>query len=374
MNEKDRAELRRRFRPDKNNITRVCGCYVNEQKEIVSEFDQSLAMMGEEEAEKTLSILKRTLSGTADKNLLPITFDTRQVVEGQEHALLMSLRESALQDQNAIQTFYQQVIESVTLEDSYLILLAHDNYDVPYRGKDGLLGDGNAVYSYFLCSICPVRRTKSLLRYDTQERALHNQSVEWLVRAPELGFLFPAFDDRCANLYGALFYTKDSAESHPEFIEQIFHQQPPMPADTQKETFSALLSDCFAQDCNLELYQAVQDSMCDLIQRNKEEQPEDPLTVSKDMVKKVLDTCDIPSEAMSTFDERFDSAFGYNTQLSPGNLVSPNKLEVKTPEVTIRLRAEHSGLLETRTIGGVKYILVRADDDVTVNGVPIYIT
>ena len=31
MNEKEIAELRRRFRPDKSGISRVCGCYVNEQ-------------------------------------------------------------------------------------------------------------------------------------------------------------------------------------------------------------------------------------------------------------------------------------------------------------------------------------------------------
>ena len=60
MNEKEIAEIRRRFRPDKNNITHVRGCYVNEKREIVSEFDPSLALMSQEESEKFLAILKRT--------------------------------------------------------------------------------------------------------------------------------------------------------------------------------------------------------------------------------------------------------------------------------------------------------------------------
>ena len=34
MNEREVAELRRRFRPEKNSISRVRGCYVNDQKEI----------------------------------------------------------------------------------------------------------------------------------------------------------------------------------------------------------------------------------------------------------------------------------------------------------------------------------------------------
>ena len=45
MNEKEISEIRRRFRSDKSNITHVRGCYVNERQEIVSEFDQSLALM-----------------------------------------------------------------------------------------------------------------------------------------------------------------------------------------------------------------------------------------------------------------------------------------------------------------------------------------
>ena len=49
MNEREVAELRRRFKADKSNITHVCGCYVNENKEVISEFDQSLGMMTEEE-------------------------------------------------------------------------------------------------------------------------------------------------------------------------------------------------------------------------------------------------------------------------------------------------------------------------------------
>ena len=45
MNEKDIAAIRRRFRPGKNAIGRVRGCYVNENKKIISEFDTMLGMI-----------------------------------------------------------------------------------------------------------------------------------------------------------------------------------------------------------------------------------------------------------------------------------------------------------------------------------------
>ncbi|HIY27796.1 MAG TPA: DUF4317 domain-containing protein, partial [Firmicutes bacterium] len=85
MNEKEVSELRRRFRQDRSNITHIRGCYVNEAKEIVSEFDQSLGLMQQEECEKFLALLKRTLSGTLEKNLLDISFTTQQVEDSEEH-------------------------------------------------------------------------------------------------------------------------------------------------------------------------------------------------------------------------------------------------------------------------------------------------
>ena len=137
MNEKEVAEIRRRFRPDKNNITFVRGCYVNDKREIVSEFRQSLALTPEEETEKLLAVLKRTLSGTIGKNLIDIDFETSQVVDGEEHALLMELRNSSLNNEDAVQALFQRIIQAVSLEGHYVILLAHDTYDVFYRSKDG---------------------------------------------------------------------------------------------------------------------------------------------------------------------------------------------------------------------------------------------
>ena len=179
MNEKEIAEIRRRFRPDKNNITHVRGCYVNEKREIVSEFDPSLALMSQEESEKFLAILKRTLSGTPGKHLIDLSFTTQQVVDSDEHRLLMALRGSGLKDEAAVGEFFRRVIQGLALEGNYLILLAHDAYDVPYRSRDGeTQADASSeVYSYILCSICPVKLTKPALSYHVHQplqfRLLH---------------------------------------------------------------------------------------------------------------------------------------------------------------------------------------------------------
>ena len=138
MNEKEVAEIRRRFRPEKSAVTHVRGCYVSQEGAVVSRFDQSLTLMPQEEGENLLSLLRKTLSGSLGRNLLNVSFSTSQVVNSPEHKLLMKLRDSKLQDGEALESFFQIVAQSFRLpEMGYLILLAHDTYDVPYRGKDG---------------------------------------------------------------------------------------------------------------------------------------------------------------------------------------------------------------------------------------------
>ena len=101
MNEKEIGELRRHLRRDRSNMAAIYGCYVNAQKEIISEFNQSLGIMPENESEKYFALLKRTLSGGIGKNLIDITFKTSQVAGSPEHGLLMKLRETKLKDEEA---------------------------------------------------------------------------------------------------------------------------------------------------------------------------------------------------------------------------------------------------------------------------------
>ena len=375
MNEKEIGELRRRFRPEKSNITHVRGCYVNEKREIVSQFDQSLTMMTQTETEEILAILRRTLSGTLGKNLIDVSFDTSQVVDSDEHKLLMALRQSALQDENAVQEFFFRVTQSLVMEGNYMILLVHDAYDVPFRSADGFQQEdaSSEVYSYMLCSICPVKMTKPALSYYAHENRFYNRDADWIISPPELGFLFPAFDDRCANLYASLYYTRNAGENHQEFVDTIFRQEIPMPAEAQKETFDDLLGQALAEECSLEVVQSVHEQLCDKIDAHKQNKEEEPLTLTKRQVSEVLSDSGVSEERVAAFEEKFDASFGAEAALSPRNLVDARRFKVCTPDVTIQVNPERSDLVETRLIGGVRYILIRAEEGVEVNGVDIQI-
>ena len=76
MNKKDLATLRRRFAPEKNDISIIRGCFVNEKREIVSTFSKSPLSLPESEAEHYLASFKKTLGGAAGRNHFTIPVHT----------------------------------------------------------------------------------------------------------------------------------------------------------------------------------------------------------------------------------------------------------------------------------------------------------
>ena len=376
MNDKEIGEIRRRVRRDRSNMTAIFGCYVNGQKEIMSEFSQSTALMPENEAEKYFGLLKRSLSGTIGKNLIDITFRTAQVADSPEHKLLMKLRESSLKDEEARHELYRKIIDSVTYENGFLILAGCDSYDVPFKSRDGeeQADASNETYKYILCAVCPVKLTKPDLRYVAESKEFHDGGAANVACAPEVGFLFPAFDNRATNIYNALLYSHSAKDSHGTLVEALFNVQPPKCAMEQKQSFEALLTTSLDEECSMEVMQTVHENLCQSIELHKESKVAEPLLISKEQVKAALNSCGVSEKSVAKFSVDFDETFGNDAMLHPKNIIDNKHFDINTPDVSIRVAPERSDLIETRVIGGVKYILICADENVEVNGVPIHIS
>lgn len=375
MIDKEISEIRRHLRRDRSNMTAIYGCYVNDNKEIISEFRQSTGIMPENESDKYFAILRRTLSGRLGRNLIDITFKTSQVASSPEHKLLMDLRETRLKDDELRLSFYQKIIDSVVMEGNYLILLGCDTYDVPFKSRDDavLKDNSDETYTYILCTICPVKQTKGGLHYVPEEKTFHDGAMNQLVSAPALGFLFPAFDNRSTNIYNALYYTHDVKTSQDALIESLFNTAVPQPAEEQKKTFEALLSTSLGEECSLDVVQTVHDQIRERMALHKEAKAPEPLMIAKADVKEVLAACGVSEEHLSKFSVDYDEAFGFEADLHPGNIIDDKHFELKTPDVVIKVDPTRNDLLETRVIGGVKYIMICADEAVEVNGVNITI-
>lgn len=387
MNQRDLSELRRRLNPEKRRPTVIRGCYVDHAGQIISTFAEPVHHLPAEENEKYMALFKRALSGTAGQNLQEIDFTAAQVMDGEEHKILSTLRESGLTDEEAINAFYARVIayiqavspdaaQSVTEQQNasnHLILLLHDGYDIAFRDANGDVDNDRSsdVFSYILCCVCPVKQTKPALTYFAEVSAFHNRLADWVVSAPELGFLFPAYEEHSANIYRALFYTRDQSNMHDAFIESVFGSELPMPAPEQQETFQVVLQESLAEECSLDVVQAVHETVRTRLEEQKADKSAEPLRLTKEDVKEVLQVCGVSEEKAAAFENHYADAFGAYTEIPAVNVVAPKQFLVSTPSVSIKVDPQRSDLIETRVIDGKCYIMVLADGEVEVNGVQV---
>ena len=369
------AELRRRWKNEYNAVSTVYGYYINANKDIISTFDTSLGLMEPSEVEVYLNVLKKTISGTIGKNLIDIPFSMDQVSGSEEHELLMKLKDSQLKDEDARMALVEKIIPNVSFdEDNFLILMAADAYDLAYRDSnlEDMSEGGSEVYKYFICCVCPVKPSKLKLQYDNEDGSFHSTATGQVAATPELGFMFPAFDDRTTNIYNAVFYTKKPAFVYQEVIQQVFNlEKLPMSAPKQKDEFQSVVAETLEDECSFQVIRKLNESIRDKIENHKIEKIPENLEMTIGQIGDILTSSGASDDKVSAFTQECENRFGKFAVLQPANIIEPKKFNVETPEIKITVAPENSHLLRTGTIGGSRYILVPAGEGVEINGLHV---
>lgn len=371
MNKKEVLEIRKQYKPEDCTITRICGCYVDGNKEIVAQSRDAFLSLPDEEIFKYLTIFRQTLSGTIGKNLINLEFPLAQEMPGGTQNFFLRLRDSKLQDEALINEFYQEIIENYNYGENYYIILIHAAYDIPGRALDGseMFDASDEVYEYILCSICPVHLSKEGLCYNPQTNHMENRIRDWIVEAPEKGFLFPTFTDRSADIHSLLYFSKQAENLQPEFIENTLGCVFPMSAGSQKSTFQAVVMNTLGEECDYDIVRNIHDNLNELVEDAKNA-PDLPI-LSKPDIKRLLSESGVSEERMESFDANFDYIAGEKAEFLAPLITETRKFHISTPDIVIKVNPERADLVETKVIDGRPCLVIEMNDQVEVNGVQI---
>ena len=371
MTKQEISEIKKLLTPKKCSITRICGCYVDGEKNKKADFKQSFLALPEEEMFKYFEILRKNLSGSLGKNLLTLEFPLKTEEAGGTQEFLLRLRDSRLKDEALLEEFYDRIIANYEFVGNYLILVIHDAYDVPGKTSDGIEMEdaSDEVYEYILACICPVELSKPGLSYNPEENNFQNRIRDWVVSLPETGFLFPAFNDRSSDIHSTLYYSKDSEELREGFVSELLGCPLPLSAGDQKETFQAIIEETLGDDCDIEIVKNIHDKLTEIAEEHKDE-PE-PLVLAKNEVKTILADSGVSNEKLEEFDRHYDETAGETTSLLASNVMNTRTFEVKTPDVVIKVSPDRTDLIETRNINGRECLVIALDGGVIVNGITV---
>lgn len=371
MNKKEISEIKKIFTPDDAVITRICGCYVDGDKNIICKMKQAFSALPEEEMHKYLDIFRQTLSGTVGKNLLNMDFLLTQETRGGTQEFLLRLRDSKLEDDALIDELYEKIIFNYDYGMNYYIILIHVTYDVPGKASDGneMFDASDYVHNFVLCSICPVNLTKGALGYRIEDNVIGERIRDWVVEGPAKGFMFPVFNDRTTDIHSALYFTKKCEDLQPQLIDNLFGTEKPLSAGDQNIAFNTVIAKTMGDDFDYEIIQNIQENLTEMIEDTKDE-PE-PLVLTKKEVKQLLEKSRVPEEKMEEFDRTFEEEVGNEAKIVATNIASAKKFNIETPDIVIKVNPDRADLVETRMIDGRQCIVIPVDDHIEVNGMNV---
>jgi len=315
MTKKDILELKRRFTKKDCTFTKMTGCYVDGEKNIVLTFSETFLNLEDDEFYKYLEIAKKTLSGTVGNNLLELNFPIKEEEVGGRQQFLMGLRESKLKNDGLLETFYQNIIDTYDYAGNYLILLFHDAYDVMTKTSDNnKLDESEEVYEYLLCSICPVTLSKPGLGYRSDENKIGLRERDWVVGVPDNGFVFPAFSDRSTDIHSCIYYARNAKDPHADFMEEGLGCPSKQTATEQKATFHSILMSALPDESEQtnDFMLEIQDSLNTLVEEDEAIHPENetPIILTNDTIQEILNENEIPEEFACQIQETYQEVFG----------------------------------------------------------------
>ena len=416
MNKKEVLEIKRRFKKEECTFTRMCGCYVDGERNRVVELEETFLNLEDEEFYKYLEIARKVLSGTIGNNLLELEFPIEEESVGGKQQFLTALRQSALQNDDLLERFYDLIIENYEYAGNYLILIFHDAYDVMTKTSDNnKLDESEEVYEYLLCAICPVALSKPGLGYRADENRIGPRIRDWVVCAPESGFIFPAFTDRSADLHSVMTYHKNAKEPHVEFMEGALGCNARRTATEQKMAFESIVKQAFGgdEDASREVFYDIQQSLSDMAeQESSDDEGNAPVVLTAENIGELMAESDIPETAAVMIEESYRQEFADEAPAlshlldtkaveAAGRIKQEKELvqkvavleqqledtrmlaglpeteedaptgDIKTYDVILRVKPEKASLIKSQVINGQKCLVIPMEENehAAINGV-----
>lgn len=363
-------EVKKCFQKNDCRVDRMRACYVNEDKEKLETMHDTFLALQDEEMFKYCEIFRKSISGKFGRNLFNIEFPISEEQPGGHQSFLYRLYKSELKDDDMVQEFFDKVIESASLPGKYLIILIHGVYDIPKKTTDGLtLSDASEdVYSFILCSICPVGLIKEGLCYDSSAGTFLNRSDDWAVQKPETAFLFPSFNDRSTDIHEALYYSKSPKERHEEIALDILGAELPRAEGEQQSVFRELIEGTLEKDCDFDAVKNISEGIRQLI----ENAGESGAYVDKSSLGRILSENGADEDRLKKFEAMYEEAMNDDgSPLIAENVTDTKNLVVKTDNMKLNVKSEVSDIVESRIIDGREYLLIPVSDNIEVNGIRI---
>lgn len=366
MNKKEISEIKKLFTLKNCSITRLCGCYIDGEKNIRSQWEQVFLTLPEEEIIKYLNIFRCVFTGGLGKDTVNMT------VRRQEHSgMLQELRNTQIKDRDVLEEFYDFIIGNLEYTGQYAVLTAYGSYDIPGKTKDGqnLEDASEEVYEFFVTCICPVNLQKPGLVYNPERGSFTPLETARMLAAPLTGFLYPAFNDRSQDPDGALCYCRGMSDGGRDILEKLTGSRILLSAEEERAAYIGILETVLGQHTNMQEIKRVEETLREMKERHAGD-PE-PCSLGMEDMEVLLRDSGIDEARLGRLKEVYPVEAGPGARITLDNLGHMRAFTVEMEEGKLVLDPDHAYKAMVRELDGEKVLVMPLHGNVEVNGIRI---
>lgn len=379
MNKKEVSELRRNFSPESNLLVmnHVLTVVVNpnsESEKIRYKNVSSRVTINEYETNIYFETLKKVLSTKIGKKLVEYKFPDSAYDNGEPQNILYGITQSGFVDECDTETFIYQIVDNISSSVPYTIIAAHCTYTVFRKNKaDEIEKNSSEEYTFIVTAICPIKNEDNTFAYNfVKDEFISNKDTNLLInKTPTDGFLFPAFNDRSADINSVMYYTNKPKNSNISIIEDVLGCNSRFSPETELTFYKTILTTIFDNDLSYDIIIAMNSEMQMFIDEYGES-TDLPMVYKRDlynMLNRVLEYLNIDKNKLEVFDAVYNKLIGAKVPLTAPNLVS-SKFLVDVYGVSLNIKNPSVCHIESDSYK-TKIVIDIAEPNFEINGISI---
>lgn len=338
MLKKDINEVKKSLNLKNCSISEVWESFYNVERK--KEFSNSFSFESLDDNKKNayIDIFKKTLSSNLYKNSYNIKIDNSLISEDAGGLYLLYNSSS----KEVVFNFLDNITNVYPAQSSYAIILCKGLYNVPIKDDENKVLESDSVYEFYICSICPFKDNKPNLVENSAKKTLELSNNSWVLSNPDLGFLYPSFNDRTSDINESLYYTKKNDIIYDELIEFLYGPKSFNQENYSQDKYNDIIEDN-VDDLTIDKFHDINTSIRTYAEE-MEEQGLEPILTNSDVSRYI-------SSDFNSNDDVAINAFSVSSDKYTITLDNSN-------DIKINLTKEGLGMIDEREIDGRSYILI----------------
>lgn len=368
MNKREINEIKKLFTIKNCGITRLCGCYVDAEKNIKSQWEQFFPSLPEDQMIKYLDIIRKVLSGGLGKDNVNMDIREKGYMSGR---MLQKMRDTQIAEESTLGIFYDFMISNLDYTGQYAILTAYGNYDIPGKTMDAeeLEDESEEVYEFIITCICPVNLQKPGLVYDQDKGIFAPFETGRVLADPIVGVLYPAFNDRSQDIDAALCYCHNMSDGGRDILEKLTGSRIMLSAKEERAAYMEIVQNVLGEKTTIDEIKRVEEALQELKEEHADDLEQYSLGI-EDMAM-LFRNAEIDEARIGCLKEVYSTATGPGGRMTLDNLGHMRAFTIEMEEGKLVLNPNNADKAAVRDLDGIKVIVIPLCGSVNVNGIKI---